>query len=99
MPTYRAPVLRQILLLMLLQAEANPGFTVSRRLTNNLRVEISIVCERIWLSISRSSVTPTRTEWVSVLRNWPYPLEVEPHEWIGSGRRYLRASWPSTHDT
>ncbi len=98
MPTSRAPVLSQVLLLMLLQTEANPGITVSHRLTNNLRVEITNQGDRTCLQISRSSTTPSPTEWRMVLRNWPYPVYAEPQERHISGRCCLRAEWP-THNT
>jgi hypothetical protein len=99
---HRPSPARKILLAGLLRAaEANLGQLQTCRLTNNLKVDVTVSDDkdsgaaRVHLAISRSSTYPTDADWRSILRHWPYPIQASPTPMLRYGRRYLTASWPT----
>jgi len=89
-----SPYLRAILSLLLDHAEDNPGQTVSTRLTNNLKIELLVRADWVYLQISRSSAWPSAADWRMVLRHWPYRVEAAPLPLESQGRRCLTAKLP-----
>jgi len=79
---------------LLQRAEANPGQPVMTRLTNNLRIDLKVAGNVTMLLISRSDVFPSLTEWHTVLRHWPYPVQAIPTQVSIPERKYLKAYWP-----
>ncbi len=86
--------LRSVLTQLLNHAEDNPGQIVSTRLTNNLKVELTVQRGQVHLGISRSSAWPSEADWRMVLRHWPYPVEAIPQAVACEGRCYLEADLP-----
>jgi hypothetical protein len=85
----------QIILSNLLErALAKPGETVTTRLSNNLKIDMIVKGESVLLMVSRSSVWPGVVEWHTILRHWPYPVDVRPELVHLYGRHYLSASLP-----
>jgi hypothetical protein len=92
-------ILQSILREMRSQALVEEGTPVSRRLTNNLRIDVRITGGIVALLISRSSVYPSDTEWRTVCRHWPYPIQVKfekivREEKSGLKRHFLRGNFP-----
>ena len=86
--------LRSTLAQLVDHAEEHPGETVSARLTNNLKIDLCVQQEFIYLQISRSSTWPSEADWRMVLRHWPYRVNVAPLLFEKYGRRYLAARLP-----
>jgi hypothetical protein len=79
---------------LLLKAEANPGTKQTARLPNGLKVDIKVDTDQTFLQISRSSVYPSETEWMTIEQYWPHPLKQDPRKIHYHGRRYLQAIFP-----
>ena len=88
-----------------LHHEGEP-FTI--KLTNNLRIDFRIKAGIASLLISRSSVFPSRVEWRTIRRHWPYKIDCS-HQQVekfvrGIGklkspiRHYLRCTWALQKD-
>lgn len=86
--------LTTILSKLLQDAEANPGKKCSHHLGNGLSIDVKIDGGYTYLQIHRSSVYPSRAEWNTILKRWPYPVQAEPKQ-IARGRYYLQSRWPS----
>lgn len=82
---------------MLTTAQQHPGQIQVRRLAHGLNVQIKIQDGTTSLGISRHDVTPSITEWRTVLRALPYPIKIErPLSGLSKDRRYtLWAEWPT----
>ncbi len=79
---------------LLLNAEAKPGVKQTCRLPNGLKVDVKVENDTTYLQVSRSGVYPSNTEWLTIQKYWPYPLQVHPKKLDSHGRRYLSASFP-----
>jgi hypothetical protein len=90
-----SPHLCSLLADLLARAEAHPGQLQTVRLTNNLKVDVTIENNHVHLQISRSSRYPATTDWAMILRHWPYPIQVRPTSEQRYGRRYFSAHWRS----
>ena len=91
--------LQHILSELYCRALATDGAPVSRRLTNNLIIDLRVKGGIVALLISRSSVYPSIVEWKTILRHWPYPVQCDPDKQVrsqtdGQCRHYLRGHWP-----
>ena len=93
-------VLSQILNDMLFDATALPNRPISRKLKNGLhnalrpsRVTVCNIGAQFNLSLSRDSEFPSRNEWETVLKHWPYYVEkkTEPGRDILNHRMTLHA--------
>ncbi len=105
MPTKHKPSknLQRILTDLNNQALRHDGEPITIKLTNNLRIDFRIKKGVASLLISRSSIFPSRVEWRTVRRHWPYEIECS-HQQVekfvrGIGklkspiRHYLRYTW------
>ncbi len=105
MPTNHkpSPNLQRILTDLNNQALRHEGQPNTIKLSNNLRIDFRIKEGVASLLISRSSVFPSRVEWRTVRRHWPYKIDCS-HQQVekfvrGIGalkspiRHYLRHTW------
>jgi hypothetical protein len=96
-----SPQLCSLLADLLARAEANPGQLQTARLTNNLKVDVTVSDDEdggaplVHLAISRTSSYPSDSDWCSILRHWPYPIQATPTPELRFARRYLFAIWKS----
>lgn len=88
-------ILRSILSEMLDAAEKNPGDPVRNTLSRGLQIDVKIDNGRTCLQISRSGEYPSDKEWETVLKSWPYPVQVSPKTFAAGVRKYLQAEWPT----
>ena len=86
-------VLSQILNDMLFDATALPNRPISRKLKNGLHITVCNIGAVFNLSLSRDSEFPSRNEWETVLKHWPYYVEkkTEPGRDILNHRMTLHA--------
>lgn len=89
------PTLTAVLSDLLRSAEASPGEKRTAHLGSGLVVDLKVDGGQTYLQIHRSSIYPSRAEWATVLKHWPYPIHAEPQPLKHYGRHYLKASWPS----
>lgn len=85
------------------RAKNAPGFPARQTLKNGLRVDVLILIyetgeSETFLQLYRPNVYPSPQEWMTVLKNWPYPRALNtPYTQFcpPAGGRYLKASWPT----
>ncbi len=74
-------------------AEDKPETARRLPLRNGLRIDVMLTGEQLHLQISRENTYPSDVEWRTVLRAWPYAVQVTPTRLEHGGRFWLRANW------
>ncbi|MCB9135137.1 MAG: hypothetical protein H6636_06910 [Anaerolineales bacterium] len=85
------------------RAKNATGFPARQTLKNGLRVDVLVLNyetgeSETFLQLFRPNTYPSHQEWMTVLKNWPYPrvlatpyLKLSPP----AGGLYLKGSWPT----
>ena len=85
------------------RAKNAPGFPARQTLKNGLRVDVLVLNyetgeSETFLQLFRPNTYPSHQEWMTVLKNWPYPRALDtPYTKLcpPTGGRYLKGSWPT----
>jgi len=89
-------MLDMILNQMIYEARHSQSQISYRKLPNALRIHIQSVENTLILTIGRDTVYPSKTEWETILRAWPYKIKPDPVPTIHHGRLSLQAHIPIT---
>lgn len=81
---------------LLMDAEQRLGEFVSWYPGRGLVVDVSVTVCKTQLRMWRQSGAAVSIEiWARLIGDWPYPLRVEPIDYVEDGRVLLSASWPT----
>lgn len=69
--------LKYILTDLVYGAQKNRRVVVSRRLKNGLRIAVTMGDKSYRLSLSRDTSAPSRLEFATTLKNWPYIIDID----------------------
>ena len=87
------PKLQKRIAALAARARANPGKYATMRLPDDLKIDVSVHGDSIWIRMSRSTRYPTKDEWASLTRHWPEPIDPIPKRTEMFGRCYLTGIW------
>jgi hypothetical protein len=78
------------------RAEQAPGVPQRATLGGALRIDVRIAGGVVQLQLSRQENPPSKLEWDTTLKRFPFPLpeKIEVKSTQYGGRFYLRAAWP-----
>lgn len=88
--------LAEILAELMTLAEQTPGTPARRDLAGGLRVDILLKKGETRLQLSRPGISPSMTEWNTIMKNLPITMYVSPKETKHDGRCYLVGAWKIT---
>lgn len=85
------------------RAKNAPGFPARQTLGNGLRVDVLVLNyetgqSETFLQLFRPNTYPSHQEWRTVLKNFPYPRDLNlPYRQVSPppGGYYLKSSWPT----
>lgn len=96
--------LSSILSDLLRRALEHPGLPARQMLARGCRVDVLVLVDEAgesatFLQLYRTDVYPSRSEWQTVLKHWPYARDLATPYTIFKGKdgggRYLKGSWPT----